>query len=114
MINIPGIEDNMIANNLTPSEPTHPGEILREELECRGITQTRLANEMGIRVSLLNEIINGKRDFTIGYAMMVEAALGIDADFWMNMQSNYNKGKVCRDTSFMEKLSKIRRIAAVF
>lgn len=104
----------MIANNLTPSEPTHPGEILREELECRGITQTRLANEMGIRVSLLNEIINGKRDFTIGYAMMVEAALGIDADFWMNMQSNYNKGKVCRDTSFMEKLSKIRRIAAVF
>lgn len=114
MINIPGIEDNMIANNLTPSEPTHPGEILREELECRGITQTRLANEMGIRVSLLNEIINGKRDFTIGYAMMVEAALGIDADFWMNMQSNYYKGKVCRDTSFMEKLSKIRRIAAVF
>lgn len=114
MINIPGIEDNMIANNLTPSEPTHPGEILREELECRGITQTRLANEMGIRVSLLNEIINGKRDFTIGYAMMVEAALGIDADFWMNMQSNYNKGKVYRDTSFMEKLSKIRRIAAVF
>lgn len=114
MINIPGIEDNMIANNLTPSEPTHPGEILREELECKGITQTRLANEMGIRVSLLNEIINGKRDFTIGYAMMVEAALGIDADFWMNMQSNYNKGKVCRDTSFMEKLSKIRRIAAVF
>lgn len=114
MITIPGIEDNMIANNLTPSEPTHPGEILREELECRGITQTRLANEMGIRVSLLNEIINGKRDFTIGYAMMVEAALGIDADFWMNMQSNYNKGKVCRDTSFMEKLSKIRRIAAVF
>lgn len=114
MITIPRIEDNMIANNLTPSEPTHPGEILREELECRGITQTRLANEMGIRVSLLNEIINGKRDFTIGYAMMVEAALGIDADFWMNMQSNYNKGKVCRDTSFMEKLSKIRRIAAVF
>lgn len=114
MINIPGIEDNMIANNLTPSEPTHPGEILREELECRGITQTRLANEMGIRVSLLNEIINGKRDFTIGYAMMVEAALGIDADFWMNMQSNYNKGKICRDTSFMEKLSKIRRIASVF
>lgn len=114
MINIPGIEDNMIANNLTPSEPTHPGEILREELECRGITQTRLANEMGIRVSLLNEIINDKRDFTIGYAMMVEAARDIDADFWMNMQSNYNKGKVCRDTSFMEKLSKIRRIAAVF
>lgn len=37
----------MIANNLTPYEPTHPGEILREEIECRGITQTKLANDLG-------------------------------------------------------------------
>lgn len=112
MITVPGINEDMIANNIMPHEPTHPGEVLREELECRGITQTLLANEIGIKVSLLNELINGKRDFTIGYAMMIEAALGIDADFWMNMQSAYDKGKVCHDHSFMERLSKIRRIAA--
>lgn len=43
---IAGVEPNMIANNLIPFEPTHPGEILREEIECRGITQTRLAKEL--------------------------------------------------------------------
>lgn len=102
----------MIANNIVPSLPTHPGEILREEIECRGITQTKLAEEIGVKVSLLNELINGKRDFTIEYALMLETALGIDADFWINMQTNYNKARACHDTSFMARLAKIRRVAA--
>lgn len=113
MITLPNVNPNMIANNLIPFEPTHPGEILREELECRGITQTKLANEIGIKVSLLNELINGKRDFTIEYAMMIDAALGVDADFWMNLQCAYNKGKIQQDKSFMERLTKIRRVAAI-
>ncbi len=113
MITLPGIVPNMIANNLTPFEPTNPGEILREELECKGITQTKLAHEIGIKVSLLNELINGKRDFTIEYAMMIEAAIGIDADFWINLQTAYNKGKVQHDQSFMDRLANIRRIAAI-
>ncbi len=103
----------MIANNLTPHEPTHPGEILREEIEYRGISQTRLANEIGLKVSLLNELINGKRDFTIEYALMIEAALGIDADFWINLQNNYNKARAKRDKSLMARLANIRRVAAV-
>lgn len=103
----------MIANNLVACEPTHPGEVLREELECRGITQTKLANVIGVKVSLLNELINGKRDFTIEYAMMIEAALGIDADFWTNLQAAYNKGRVQHDRSFMERIANIRRVAAI-
>jgi plasmid maintenance system antidote protein VapI len=34
----------MIANNLTPYEPTHPGEVLKEEIEYRGISQRKLAS----------------------------------------------------------------------
>lgn len=113
MVTLAGIEPNMIANNLTPFEPTHPGEILREEIECRGITQTRLAKELGMKVSLLNELINGKRDFTIEYALMFEAALGIDSDFWINLQTDYSKAKAKHDSTFMAKLASIRRAAAV-
>ena len=112
-ITLSGIKDSMIANNLVPSEPTHPGEVLREELECRGITQTRLAKEMGVKVSQLNELINGKRDFTLEYAMMIEAALGISSDFWMNFQQKNDKFRVQKDATFMERLANIRRIAAV-
>ena len=112
MMTIPGTSADMIANNLTPFEPTHPGEFLREEIECRGISQTKLANEIGLRVSLLNELINGKRDFTIEYALMIEAALGIDADYWINLQTNYDKARVRHNASFMTRLANIRRIAA--
>ena len=38
MITINGVEPNMIANNLTPAFPTHPGEVLKEEIEYRGIS----------------------------------------------------------------------------
>ena len=113
MITIPGVDPDMIANNIVPSEPTHPGEVLREDLECRNITQTKLANQIGIKVSLLNELINGKRDFTIEYAMLIEAALGIEADFWINMQSAYNKARAHHDSCFMKRLAEIRRIAAI-
>lgn len=113
MVTLNEIEPNMIANNLTPFEPTHPGEVLREEIECRGITQTKLAKDLGLKVSLLNELINGKRDFTIEYSLMLEAALGVDADFWINLQNDYSKAMAKRDVSFMSKLANIRRIAAV-
>lgn len=103
----------MVANNLSPFEPTHPGEVLREELEERGISQTRLANEIGMKVSLLNELVHGKRSFTIEYAMLLEAALGIDADFWMNLQGSYNKALARRNSSFMARLANISRVASV-
>ena len=113
MVTLNNTKPDMVANNILLSEPTHPGEFLREEIEYRGISQTRLADEIGVKVSLLNELINGKRDFTIEYAMMIEAALGIDADFWINQQTSYNKAKIAHDTSFMAKLAHIRQIAAV-
>jgi plasmid maintenance system antidote protein VapI len=41
------MDPSMIANNLTPYEPTHPGQIIREELEERKITQAKLAEQIG-------------------------------------------------------------------
>lgn len=44
---------DMIANNLTPAYTSHPGEILKYELEARGISQRKLAEDMGIRIRIL-------------------------------------------------------------
>lgn len=51
MITLKDIDPKMIANNLTPSEPIHPGEILKDEIEYRGMSQRRLAIQMGIHFS---------------------------------------------------------------
>ena len=39
-----------IANELKPFEPTHPGEVLKDEIDCRGISQRQLAHEIGVSV----------------------------------------------------------------
>lgn len=45
-----------IANELKPFEPTHPGEVLKDEIDCRGISQRQLAHEIGVSSSFLNEV----------------------------------------------------------
>ena len=61
-----------------PYSPTHPGEILKEEIEYRGISQKKLAEQIGISYTMLNEILNAKRPVTETMALYFEAALGID------------------------------------
>ncbi len=92
--------------------PTHPGEILKDEIEARGISQRQLASEMGITYSLLNEILNARRPMTEKTALLFEAALGIDADPLMRLQVKFNMQTARKDASFLERMARVRRIAA--
>ena len=113
MITLEGIDPKMIANNLTPFEPTHPGEMIKDEVEYRGLSQKKLAAEMGMSPSLLNEILNGRRRVSTEYALLFEAVLGIDANVWIRMQADYDMQVAKSDKSFMERLANIRKVAAV-
>ncbi len=93
--------------------PTHPGEVLKDEIEYRKISQRQLAEQMGISYKVLNDLLNGRRPLTITVAMMFEAALDIPADSLMRLQLKYNMQKAYNDTTFMERLSRIRKCAAV-
>lgn len=92
---------------------THPGELLKEELECRGVTQTHLAKQMGIPYTALNDILNGRRTLTPNTAMLFEATLGISADLLMRMQLKYNMQAIRQDKSFAARLANIRKVAAM-
>lgn len=113
MIQIDGIDPKMIANNLSPFEPMHPGEILKDEIEFRGISQKKLAKEMGVSYTVLNEILNAKRLLSTEYAMLIEAVLDLDAEPLLRMQTCYNLQIAKQDNKFMEKLDKVRKIAAI-
>lgn len=101
------------ANNLTAAFPTHPGAILKDEIEYRGISQCQLAKDMGIAYSALNEILNERRPLTEKTALLFEAALGVNAEPLLKLQMRYNMQKVRKDSAFMEKLANVRKIAAV-
>lgn len=55
-------------DGLMPSEPIHPGEMLKDELQARGISQRKFATIIGVSYSVLNEVLNGKRPITTEYA----------------------------------------------
>lgn len=87
------MENKKYANDMIPSMLIHPGEMLKDEIEARGITQKDLAGRMGVSYTVFNEILNGKRPITTEYALLLEAALGIDAGIWLRLQADYNMQK---------------------
>jgi addiction module HigA family antidote len=93
--------------------PTHPGEVLKDEIAYRKISQTRLAKQMGMSYKILNDILNERRPLTTSTAMMFEAALGIPAYSLINIQTEYNLQIAQKDSNLLSKLAKIRKMVAV-
>lgn len=103
----------MISNKLEPSKPVHPGEVLREELENRGISQKKFSEQIGIPYKNLNDILNCRKPITENTALLLEAALGIPAHILIGLQTDYNMQVIKQDPSFLERLAKIRQTAAM-
>ena len=70
---------------------THPGRFLYEDfLETLSISQSALARLIGVNPRVINEICRGKRSISPRMAQLLEAALGMSAEFWMNAQAAYD------------------------
>ncbi len=102
------------ANNIQSFRPYHPGELIKEELEARGIKQKYFAQKFGLSYSALNEILNAKRPVSTEFALLLEAALDINADLLVRMQTDYNLQVARKNTSLLDKLKTVKQIAAMF
>lgn len=94
----------MIKTNRTP---THPGEILKEEfLMPLEISQTKLAEDLGISFRIVNEIVNGKRDVTSELALKLSRYFDTSAELWLNLQNKYDIYRVLKTKK--KEISKVR------
>jgi addiction module HigA family antidote len=98
---------------IEPYTPTHPGEVIKDEIEYRGVSQRALAAQIGVSYSQLNEVLNGKRPLNTEIAMLIAAALDIDAEPLLTMQTRYNIVTMRRNSVFSRRLASISRVAAV-
>lgn len=81
-------------NNITLSAD-HPGEILKCELEARGMSQKDLAEAIGKATPIINDIIKGRRDINVEIAVLLEMTLdNISAETWLNWQNAYDLQKI--------------------
>ncbi|MBN1904965.1 MAG: HigA family addiction module antidote protein [Deltaproteobacteria bacterium] len=68
--------------------PVHPGEILKDELEEIGLSQTMRARHIGVLPKTINEICRGKRGVSAEMSMKLSKALGGSPQFWLNLQND--------------------------
>ncbi len=87
-------------------QPTHPGEILREEfLKPMGITSYRLAKDIGVPVNRITAIIKEQRRISAETALLLSRYLGVSDSLWSNLQVHYNLE--CAKDALEEKLKTI-------
>ena len=71
--------------------PVHPGEVLLEEfLTPMGLSQNRLALDVGVHARRINEIVLGKRSVTADTALRLARYFGTTPQFWLGLQADYD------------------------
>lgn len=81
-------------DDLTPFMATHAGEVLQDELIANNISQEEFAKLINIKKSQLDKIISGKEIIDEKLASQFDKVLGINSDYWLNLQKNYITDKV--------------------
>jgi len=72
-------------------DPITPGEILREDfMEPLGISINQLSRDLDVPPNRISEIVNGKRAITADNALRLQQYFGVQAQFWLNLQSEYD------------------------
>ena len=72
----------------TPFAVAHPTEIIKDEFKARGMSQKELASRMEMQTSNLSRFLKGE-NITPAIAAKLEVALDIPAEFWLNLQAQY-------------------------
>ena len=81
-------------------EEIHPGEILLEEfMKPLSLTARQLAADIDVSPSRISELVNGQRPITADTALRLGLFFGMDARFWLNLQSEYDIRVATRDLS---------------
>lgn len=79
----------MIKNKLL--DPITPGEILKEDfMEPLGISINKLSRDVGVPPNRISEIVNGKRAITADTALRLQRYFNVEAQFWLNLQAEYD------------------------
>jgi addiction module HigA family antidote len=90
MVLLENTDPKMIVSNILSFEPTHPGSILKEEIEYRELNLSQLAAQLEISDIELIEILDEKRPVTTHYAKRFEDVLELNAQLLRNMQARYD------------------------
>lgn len=105
-----------MSDTISPAEVFPPSEYLRDELEARDWSISEFAEILGRPVQTISEILNNRKEITPETATEIAAALGTDAEVWLNLQTAYRlyqlRGRAGRQTAqtAVERRAKLRSL----
>ena len=85
---------------ITKLRAIHPGELLKDELDERGVSLNGLARALRVPMNRVSAIVSGKRSVTADTALRLARYFGTSAQMWMNMQTAYDLEVAERAGSF--------------
>jgi antitoxin HigA-1 len=90
--------------------PVHPGEILLEEyLKPLGISQNKLARDLGVPAQRINDIVRQNRSITVDTALRLARYFRTTPQFWLNLQMRYDL-EMAKDTKLVERIERDVRV----
>jgi len=94
--------------------PVHPGEVLLEEfLKPLGISQNRLARDLGVPAQRINDIVRKNRAVTVDTALRLARYFHTTPQFWLNLQMHYDL-EMARETQLVDRVNRdVRENAAI-
>jgi HTH-type transcriptional regulator/antitoxin HigA len=81
------------ANEMIPGDVFHPAEMIKDEMEARGMRQVDLMNLSGYNKGFISLLLKGERNITSSVALVFEKVFDIPAEFWIRLQKNYELNK---------------------
>ena len=104
--------DNKLRNEFQPDYAVSPGEVLEFELDMRGMKQQELAKRTGLTPKHIGAIVNAKSAITPQTAIKFERAIGMPAQYWMNLETQYQEvlARAAEEKKLMRGLDWLQRI----
>ncbi|HZZ44713.1 MAG TPA: HigA family addiction module antitoxin [Tepidisphaeraceae bacterium] len=87
----------------------HPGDILQEMLDDRGISQVQLAKHLSTDVARINEICRRRRGISAQMSVLLAKAFSTSPELWLNLQKNWELSQV--DTTVASRVRPLRKSA---
>src|SRR5208283_3396477 len=98
----------------TERKPVSVGEMLVEEfLTPMELTQSALAQAMGVPRKLVNELCNNRRAVTADTALMLARVFGNSPEFWLNVQRRTDLWKALRTPKRRQRIERVRTLQTV-
>lgn len=101
------METNRIDNQI-PFMATSPVEIIKEEIQARGMSQKELAERMGMKASNLSRMFRENESITPMLAAKLECALGIKSSYWLQAQAEYDRDLIAIEARNEEEVAAIK------